>query len=1358
MDSPRICVAKRTRSQINKTIGEFILKKKKEKENDEKSAHSDKSLRNQESRKRRARDPPVDGDFVANKRQKESIKRRGRNDFYEETSDSDVEILAEVSAPEECQNGYPSKQEKMNHGGSVIHETTNFRSMCNANVGHEDQANGGSIGNLSALRSDNSRLKVAESEETRDALSISKRARHNGSKILEETNVKVLRNGNLLRCENGKNGRSWTDQSSKSKSESSSGDDENGQNSRSKYRHSPDSIRSGLGGCPVPKRNSRALSGEDHQRGDNRVDMKFMSDDFQESNSEFSSGEDVEPEDFLFRQQYVSGRASKGHDGVKIGLEDSKTTLPTSHKNQDDLKSMVNVSSNSESETSSEDDSYDTDFEADETTSSGAEWSYSTEYDDDQEGKGHADDKANSVERIVVEKKGATPSGKRRGRPRLIDLGVKSEDFIGLKTKRLGLDYWVDSSERDDKGYATVVAKGWSERLRSRLVSNSKKKKLALGVISNPICISENEASGSSSEKDCSSSDDKDSSDHDSASDNVTRDREQRPHSTSKHNRKKQELGKIGYSKKDEPRKSNRQHGVTGWVDSDSSSDEDCIRNYLMKRTKKSIRQAGKPVKCKSQASDDVWTILEFMWKEGDALETNLSPRKENASAESLPPLKFRFEFEVPQPQVKDEWQKEIDSLFEELEMVLSECEIGSTIVHKEGVEDNHDDIATPEKCCHCNLKLWEPIGIICKDCNIVVQEMKDIFPKMVTRTKEKREWFDSRKMDSSILDRFELDDLASENHCRSTKLSGSVLNLIPTKIKRAMYLHQRDGFKFLWKNIAGETLIENLTTLRPDGGTGCIISHAPGTGKTCLTISFLLTFMTVYPMCRPVIVAPRNMLLTWAEEFGKWGIDIPFHNLNDLELSGLEDPVHASILQKVGTGKNARDYIRMVKLLSWRKGSSILGIGYPLLEKLAGHKDASFREKFRKGLLEETGILVLDEGHTPRNDQSLMWKNLTKVETRRRIILSGTPFQNNFDELYNTLSLVNPGFDQQLFSRSGIDDKIMCWRKCKIGRSTWASLTNSIDKNSSIAIEKLKSMISPFVHVHKGTILQENLFGLKDTLIILKPTDVQKDLLEVVENVPQNRMNMFERLCVLSLITVHPSLAVSRSEFSNCKDRLEKLESSLHAGVKTTFLIEIIRLSIAHRERVLVFSEYLEPLKFLLKHVTSYFCWREGKEVLVMDGKVEMRQRQSSINSFNDLESDAKVLLASIKACGEGINLVGASRVVLLDVVWNPSVERQAISRAYRLGQKKPVYVYHLIMSGTLEAKKYASQARKDRLSEMVFSSPDGEHQKAEDSCGVSDDKILDAMVQNTSLRRAIEKILHQPKEANVFNNYEYD
>ncbi|KAI5678450.1 hypothetical protein M9H77_09400 [Catharanthus roseus] len=314
------------------------------------------------------------------------------------------------------------------------------------------------------------------------------------------------------------------------------------------------------------------------------------------------------------------------------------------------------------------------------------------------------------------------------------------------------------------------------------------------------------------------------------------------------------------------------------------------------------------------------------------------------------------------------------------------------------------------------------------------------------------------------------------------------------------------------------------------------------------------------------------------------------------------------------------------------------------------------------------------------------------------------------------------------------------------IGR--WASLTSLINKNAYDAVDELKAMMDPFVHVHKGTILQESLPGLSDTLVVLTPTDLQKKLLERISE------NVFEKVHLVSLISAHPSLVAEHEAFSDHKSMLEELKISPEAGVKTQFVIELVRLSKARGEKVLIFSEYIDPLNFLMKQLASHFSWEEGKQVLYMDGKLDEKQRQVVIHSLNADNSKAKVLLASTKACCEGINLVGASRVVLLDVVWNPSVERQAISHAYRLGQKKFVYVYHLVMSGTMEIEKYQRQTKKDRISELVFSSPDGQKY---DMSEISNDKILEAMVSHKKLNSIFEKVLHQPKEYNLFENFSF-
>uniref|UniRef100_A0A453P6Y8 Helicase C-terminal domain-containing protein n=1 Tax=Aegilops tauschii subsp. strangulata TaxID=200361 RepID=A0A453P6Y8_AEGTS len=100
------------------------------------------------------------------------------------------------------------------------------------------------------------------------------------------------------------------------------------------------------------------------------------------------------------------------------------------------------------------------------------------------------------------------------------------------------------------------------------------------------------------------------------------------------------------------------------------------------------------------------------------------------------------------------------------------------------------------------------------------------------------------------------------------------------------------------------------------------------------------------------------------------------------------------------------------------------------------------------------------------------------------------------------------------------------------------------------------------------------------------------------------------------------------------------------------------------------------------------------------------------------------------------GITLVGASRVVLLDVVWNPSVGRQAIGRAYRIGQQKIVHTYNLIAEGTQEKAKYDTQAKKDQMSKLLFSSEPQPTECSRSSEFISNDRILEQMTEDEDLK----------------------
>ncbi|KAI3911922.1 hypothetical protein MKW92_009300 [Papaver armeniacum] len=573
-------------------------------------------------------------------------------------------------------------------------------------------------------------------------------------------------------------------------------------------------------------------------------------------------------------------------------------------------------------------------------------------------------------------------------------------------------------------------------------------------------------------------------------------------------------------------------------------------------------------------------------------------------------------------------------------------------------------------------------------------------------------------------------------------------LNKFPW-IREKLYPHQIEGFVFLWRNLAGgiELDVKNMNASGDVGG--CIISHTPGTGKTLLTIAFLKTFMETIKDCRPVLIAPGNMLLTWEEEFKKWQVDISFHNLSSAKLSGKEDCAALKLVQ------NERDIwlIRFAKVASWIKGNSILAVSYQLFERLSAESDTGEivgnKAEMRKILLQRPNLVILDEGHTPRNKNSKIHKCLKNVQTERRIILSGTLFQNNFDELYSTLCLVRPKFADSISNRTDKNGETL-------SRGNWISLTSSIGKSSDDQqLEKLQKMMKPFVHIHRGSILQKKVPGKRECVVFLHPSPLQVKLLEKVQEGMKNSLKVNH---AVALVSVHPSLLTGCSvakqsgqvnsfvtklidENQQIKEKVFRL--NYNEGVKTKFLMQLIKLSEAMNEKVLVFSEYLDPNSLVCDHLCSSLGWRMGEEILRMDGALDVNKRQSLIHRFNDPNSQAKVLVASLGSSGEGICLTGASRIVLLDPVWNPSRYHQAINRAYRLGQKKVVYTYHLIASRTLEEDKYCVQDRKDHLSQLVFST---EHAKIVNPDNPSSeylDEILQSMMGSKKFKDMFDKII---------------
>lgn len=681
--------------------------------------------------------------------------------------------------------------------------------------------------------------------------------------------------------------------------------------------------------------------------------------------------------------------------------------------------------------------------------------------------------------------------------------------------------------------------------------------------------------------------------------------------------------------------------------------------------------------------------------------------------------------------------EEEIEQMWKTMNLCLTLPEIGSTTEASANESANGSHNAADPCSGKHDQFLDEEIGLRCRKCDKVTLEIKYFSTPMVKDKYGSGRDTWSAEGGGSFFNELHStsESLDFRNSC--DPMEREVWNLIPEEIRSKLHPHQQDGLRFLWKNLVG-TFDLKLKNLDSNDSGGCIICHAPGTGKTGLTLVFLQTFLKLFPRSKPVIVAPACVLLNWEEEFKKWKMmDIPFHILN-VELSEVEKEFAD---KRVGQRSLSKNEARMVKLALWKKKPSVLVVSYSLFEKIVNENPNVIDpegEKIRRILLEDPGLLVLDEGHTPRNHSSGIWQVLSKVHTQKRISLSGTLFQNNFHELYNTLCSARPSFSKEIPPHL----KKFCQRK-----------SMPIQREE---VEELKLLMAPFVNVHQDDVLKQKLRGLRECRVFLNLPELQKQILQFIE--PQNSFGLGHKL---SIGFVHPSLLIehdhlSRNERSAIAEFLsekhnnveflkKELRQNPNEGAKTRFLIEFIRLADSLGERVLIFSQCIAPLKFAMEQLQTRFNWSEGKQVLYIAEKMSIRKRHSLIKMFNEQESEAKVMLASIRACSEGIHLVGASRVIFFDIDWNPSVEKQAISRAFRLGQKRVVYTYHLrICDDVFEAKKGCVQEDKENWSEFLVSCGE-EMERSFD--GGFEDVILEEMMEHEKLRGLFGKVMHNQK-----------
>uniref|UniRef100_A0A0D9VNQ6 Helicase C-terminal domain-containing protein n=1 Tax=Leersia perrieri TaxID=77586 RepID=A0A0D9VNQ6_9ORYZ len=253
--------------------------------------------------------------------------------------------------------------------------------------------------------------------------------------------------------------------------------------------------------------------------------------------------------------------------------------------------------------------------------------------------------------------------------------------------------------------------------------------------------------------------------------------------------------------------------------------------------------------------------------------------------------------------------------------------------------------------------------------------------------------------------------------------------------------------------------------------------------------------------------------------------------------------------------------------------------------------------------------------------------------------------------------------------------------------------------------IRSLRDLTKDVLHYYKGDILDE-LPGLVDFSVFLKLTPKQKDIVHRIE-----AYEKFKRSAVGTALYIHPCLSeISEGDAADrasnlTDDAVDSLVESINIrdGVKARFFYNILSLANSAGEKLLAFSQYILPMKFLERLLVKMLGWHVGKEIFMISGDTSAEDRELAMDQFNN-SADAKVLFGSIKACGEGISLVGASRVIILDVRLNPSVTRQAIGRAFRPGQQKKVFVYRLVAADSPEEKFHEAAFKKEVIPKLWF------------------------------------------------------
>lgn len=530
----------------------------------------------------------------------------------------------------------------------------------------------------------------------------------------------------------------------------------------------------------------------------------------------------------------------------------------------------------------------------------------------------------------------------------------------------------------------------------------------------------------------------------------------------------------------------------------------------------------------------------------------------------------------------------------------------------------------------------------------------------------------------------------------------------VPPVLAKWLRPHQREGVQFMY---------DCVMNLKEFKGEGCILADDMGLGKTlqsvCLIYTMLKTGITSNGMPtakRIIVICPCSLVKNWENEFVKWlGV-------------GAVKTLAIAEADRATVEKNLDCFVK-TKLFN------VLIASYECIRahvgRLAKYPDCC-------------DMLVCDEAHRLKNSDNQTSRALNSLPVKRRVLLTGTPMQNDLQEFFAMTDFTNAGV-------LGTQDDFRKYTLFPILRGREPDASDAEKEKMRDIQNGMSATVNEFILRRINTLNAEHLPPKLVQVVCCNLTTIQQNMYQhLVDSKELNhitkgkQVNCLGSIQMLMKLCNHPSLIAEEdskaaaktggrraaSKKISYKDEDKETEAAPGAdGVSKYLPIQggggrnapvhpewsgkmfvLYRLMKEMRrpgnggDKIVIVSNYTQTLD-LIGSMCRESSWRFCR----LDGSISMKKRQKMVDEFNDPSSTLIAFLLSSKAGGCGLNLIGGNRLVLFDPDWNPAVDKQAAARCWRDGQKKRCFTYRFLTTGSVEEKIFQRQLSKEGLQSVV-------------------------------------------------------